>query len=192
MGYHVGLAARLRLAVDFPSTMGRYAANEFTRAVSPTVARRRYASGSTPAPGPLPSLSATAIPSTPITTTPAALVTPSLRRYVSIAPIRPSSPTAARLRTITGTPPARTPPSIESRSSIRPGISIRNKITALLAVSHSARRRREGDNRDDIVDEDIYRANNINANDGGGNDDGGRDTDGRYRGANALGYLARP
>ncbi|OAA58909.1 hypothetical protein SPI_06111 [Niveomyces insectorum RCEF 264] len=36
----------------------------------------------------------------------------------------------------------------------------------------------EGDNRDDIVDEDIYRASNINANDGDSNDDGGRDTDG--------------
>ncbi|OAA57970.1 hypothetical protein SPI_06855 [Niveomyces insectorum RCEF 264] len=36
----------------------------------------------------------------------------------------------------------------------------------------------EGDNRDDIVDEDIYRASDINANDGGSNDDGGRDTDG--------------
>ncbi|OAA64236.1 hypothetical protein SPI_02883 [Niveomyces insectorum RCEF 264] len=117
----------------------------------------------------------------------------------------PSSPTAARLRAIAGTPPVRTPPSIGSRSSIRPDMSTRDKITALLAVRPTVKaaastpgpaptltRPRatvepatrpavdalEGDNRDDIVDEDIYRASNINANDGGSNDDGGRDADG--------------
>ncbi|OAA63254.1 hypothetical protein SPI_03417 [Niveomyces insectorum RCEF 264] len=177
----------------------RYAAIEFTGAVSPTVARRRHAGGSTPAPGPLPSLSATATPSAPVTTTPAAPVTPSPRRYVSIAPTGPSNPTAARLRAIAGTPSTRAPPSIESRSSVRPGMSTRDKITALLAVRPAVKAtastpspapastrprataspsKRAYPAEDDMVDEDIYRASDINANDGGSNDDSGRDADG--------------
>ncbi|OAA58366.1 hypothetical protein SPI_06439 [Niveomyces insectorum RCEF 264] len=186
-GPRPALAAANTLSAPIAITSGtpiipftqRHAADEFTGAVSLTVARRRYAGGSAPTPGPLPSLSTAATPSTPMTTTPAVLVTPSLRRYVSIVPIGPSSPTAARLRAIAGTPPTRTPPSIGSRDLLYARVSGQNHGTARLKpATRPAVAAPEGDNRDDIVDEDIYRASDINANDGGSNDDSGRDADG--------------
>ncbi|OAA63325.1 hypothetical protein SPI_03488 [Niveomyces insectorum RCEF 264] len=81
--------------------------------------------------------------------------------------MEPSNPTAARLRTITATASTPSPAPTPTRLRATVELATRPAVDVL-----------EGDNRDDIVDEDIYRASDINANDGGGNDDGGRDTDG--------------